>query len=371
MAKRILCTIDTCGVGGAETVFVQLLNGLDRTVYSPYVVLKGKGWLYDEVVKLGIHPEIVSMEGTFNVSYLVNILRIIRQNKIDLIHSHLFGSNLYCSIGGMLVGVPVISTFHGAVDADLNGRLVATKFRLINGGSRYIVFVSNYLKDYYSARTVVSRKKCVTIHNGIDCDRYIRSKDRRVRDEWGYCDDDFVIGAIGNVRPAKGYQVLLRAAVIVAKRYRNCKFIIAGEGHGDLYSSLLELRKNLGLEEIVKLIGFRSDVNKVLNGLDLFVLPSTTEGFSISTIEAMSASLPVVVTDSGGPAEIVGNGKSGLVVLPNSPEKLAEAIETCIADNDLRQRLGEVAAQEVRSRYSINAMTNSYRTLYDHVTDND
>jgi glycosyltransferase involved in cell wall biosynthesis len=358
-------TIDTCGSGGAETVFLELLKGLDKEAYSPHVLLKGKGWLYDEVVKLGIRPEIVEMKGSFNVRYLLSIMNTIKRNKINLVHSHLFGSNVYCSLAGMICRVPVISTFHGTVDGNLNGHMLGLKFRLINTGSSRIVFVSNYLKEYYWSHTPVSRKKSLTIYNGIDCDRFSVPKNRQLRRELGYSDEDFLIGSIGNIRPAKGYGVLLKAAAIVIKRFPQCKFVVAGEGHGDLFQELLELRKNLGLERSVRFLGFRPDVENLLACLDLFVVPSTTEGFSISTIEAMAAGLAVVVTNSGGPGEIVTHLKDGILVDENSPEAIAEAIRLCLSDQQLRETLSSNSRKTVQGRFDMRTMIKRYLDLYD------
>ena len=365
MKKNILYTIDTSGSGGAETVFLELIKRLDRQAYSPHVLLKGKGWLYDEVVKLGLRPEIVGMKGSFNLRYLLSMVNTIKRNKIALVHSHLFGSNVYCSLAGMVCRVPVVSTFHGTVDGNLNGRLPGLKFRLINMGSKRIVFVSNYLKEYYWSHTPVSRTKSLTIYNGIDCNRFSVPKNRELRRDLGYSDDDFLIGSIGNIRPAKGYDVLLKAAAIVTKQFPQCRFVVAGEGHGNLFQDLLELRKNLGLERTVRFLGFRPDVENLLACMDLFVVPSTTEGFSLSTIEAMATGLAVVVTNSGGPSEIVAHLKDGILVDESRPEAIAEAIKLCLSNQQLRISLVSNSRKTIQERYDVRTMIKRYSELYD------
>jgi glycosyltransferase involved in cell wall biosynthesis len=363
MYKNILCTIDTTGPGGAETVFLELVKNLDRGKYNPYIIIKDKGWIYDEVLKIGLYPEIIKMEGSFNIKYLFKLIKFIRRNKIDLIHSHLLGSNVYCSIAGIFCRVPVISTFHGTVDSNLNDRMLSIKFSLINRGSKYIVFVSNHLKNYYLSFTSLCKAKSVTVYNGVNTERFLIPKTNGVRKELGFSNNDILIGSIGNIRDSKGYDILLKAASIAIKKIPKCKFIIAGEGHGRLYHDILILKKSLGLESYVKFLGFRPDIENILSGIDLFVLPSTTEGFSISTIEAMAAGKPVIVTNSGGPREIVTHLTDGIIVEPNNPEAIAQAIKQCVDNYRLRYTLA-LNSRKTVLKFSTESMIKRYSELY-------
>jgi glycosyltransferase involved in cell wall biosynthesis len=124
------------------------------------------------------------------------------------------------------------------------------------------------------------------------------------------------------------------------------------------------MRKKCGLDQVVRFLGFRSDIEKILACLDLFVLPSTTEGFSIATIEAMASGLPVVVTNSGGPREIVTHLKDGLLVEPNCPEGLAEGITRCLTDHELRRSMGAKARNTVEEEFSMKRMLEKYEDLY-------
>ncbi len=307
------------------------------------------------------------MDGAFNIPYLRALIRMIKREKIDLIHSHLFGSNVYCSMAGFFCEIPVISTFHGTVDRDPQDKMVKVKFRLINLGSKYIVFVSDYLKSYFLNSTPLSKSKSVTIYNGVDCDRFAISRNGTLRRSLGYADSDVVIGSVGNIRRAKGYDILLRAAAIINKMFPQCKFLVVGEGHGNLYDELVALRSALGLEHCVQFLGFRSDTEQILSCVDLFLLPSTTEGFSISTIEAMAAGKLVIVTKSGGPEEIISHLKNGILVEPNNPEAIAEGVKHYFSDTEMRRLLALNAQQTVRERFSIESMINQYGQLYDRI----
>lgn len=362
---RILHTIDTTGPGGAETVFINLVKGLDPDRYHSVVAIRGPGWVYDKLRTHNIEPLFIPSKGSFNLRYLLSLIRLIRREKIDFVQSHLLGSNLYCSLAGLICRVPVVSTFHGFVDATDGERLIGLKSWLINRGSRKIVFVSNRLREHYVEKLGFSSDKAVTIFNGVDTSVFFPNKGDSIRNELGLTPGNILIGAVGNIRPAKGYDVFLKAARLVHDRHPEARFLIAGQGSGGLYEDLLRLRKELGLEDVFHLIGFREDAAKILNNLDIFVLASSTEGFSISTIEAMACEVPVIVTRSGGPEEIVADRKNGILVECDS-QSIAYALEEFFFNPILKQEFINNARKELDSKFSLEAMKESYQNIYDH-----
>lgn len=360
---RVLHTIDTTGPGGAETVFINLIKGLDSNHFQSIAAIRGQGWVCDTLRKQGVEPIFVNSRGGFNLGYLRDLIRVIRRYKIDIVQSHLFGSNLYCSIAGLICRVPVVSVFHGFVDTKEGERLLPLKTRLINRGSRKLVFVSDRLQDYYVKKLGFSASKAVTIYNGVDTSVFYPKKDEGIRKELGIEKENVLIGALGNIRPAKGYDVFLKAAKLIHDKHPECRFLVAGQGSGELMDSLLRLRKELDLEEVFFFIGFKPDAAQVLNNLDIFVLPSVSEGFSISTIEAMACGVPVVVTRSGGPEEIVENGINGVLV-ESGPEDIAKGVVSLIEQADLMDDLKVKALAEVEEKFSLRAMIEQYRLYY-------
>lgn len=367
MKKKVLYTIETRGPGGAETVFLNLIRNMDTNKFLPYVVLRGKGWVYDEVTKSGLSAHIIKSKGSFDIKFLFALRRFIRENKIDIIHSHLFGSNVYSSILGIITGIPVISTFHGIVDVDSNDRYLPLKCMIINKGSKKIVFVSDYLRKELCKKIPLDRKKLHIIHNGIDTSKFMGKCNNGIRTELGFAANDILIGSIGNIRAPKGYDVLIKAAAIIKNKFPQCRFIIVGEGFNALYNKLVDIRIKLGVEDTVRFLGFRFDINSILKSLDIFLLPSTAEGFSISTIEAMAAGIPVIVTDSGGPAEIIKNNENGLVVEPNNPDAIADAIEKYILNKEPKSEMLNQATITVEEKFSITRMINDYACLYKNI----
>ena len=287
--------------------------------------ISASGWLYDALIERGVDPVVVRTTRAFDLAYLARLLRLVRTSGAELIHSHLLTSSVYGSVAGLLTGVPVVTTFHGSVDIRTRGPLTALKIGLINRSADRIVFVSEHLRRELVAARGLRASKSVVVHNGVDCDRFRPARNDRLRRRLGVGVDVLLVGAVGNVRQPKGYDILLDSAAMLAARGPRVCIVVAGEDAGQpaLMQALLQRRAHLGLDDAVHFLGFQHDAAGVLNGLDMFVLPSTKEGFSLSTVEAMACGIPVVATRSGGPEEIVSDGDSGLLVAAGDAIALA------------------------------------------------
>lgn len=367
--KTILHIIDTTGPGGAETVFIDLATRLPKDKYRSVVVIRGKGWVYDELCRRGVKPILLDAKGSFNWRYLLGLRKIIQSESVDLIQSHLLGSNVYCSLVGLLTGKPVVTTFHGAVDVDHKERFMSLKFALINLGASSIVAVSESLRAELINRTPLKGHKTAVIYNGIDTVLFERQKSDELRQRFGWDKDDVIIGSLGNIRPAKAYDVLLQAAGMLENQKYACRFVIAGQGESKgkpnrLYKELMELRESLNLQDHVKFIGFVDDPADFLSKVDLFLLSSSSEGFSISTIQAMASSLVVIATRSGGPEEIVAHQEDGWLVEKDDSAAIAEAIGILSDDPERRALLSRNAKIKVDKSFGLATMLNAYQTLY-------
>ncbi len=367
--KTILHIIDTTGPGGAETVFIELLTHMPASRYRPVVVIRGKGWVYEELCRRGFEPLILDAKGSFNWRYLLKLVRLIRQRRVDLIQSHLLGSNVYSALAGLLTGVPVVATFHGMVDVGQSERFSALKFAAINAGSRAIVAVSEDLKNNIVQRTRLRADKTGVIYNGIDTAAFGRDADQAYRQRFGWPEDTILVGCLGNIRPAKAYDILLEAAASVIASDNRYRFLIAGQGSGSLYRSLLAQRSRLALDGHVEFLGFNDDPAAFLANLDVFVLSSRSEGFSIATIQAMATGLPVVATRSGGPQEILTGPLAGLLVEAENPAALAAGIMAFSERPEWARDMARAGRDHARTHFDIKAMIAAYEALYRRVMD--
>ena len=367
MPNDVICVmhvIDTGGPGGAETVFLQVATRLDPARFRSVAVVENNGWLAEQLEKRSLVPHILSAKGSFKIGYLLALRRLVRQRKIDVIVAHLYGSAIYASLLGRITRVPVVSVMHGQSDVAESDRLASLRSGIVRKGSRKVIFVSEHLKDYLGPRLRLAESQCAVIPNGVDTQVFRPSRDRSLRSELALADDAIVVGAIGNIRPPKAYAVLLRAARILLDRSQRFHFIIAGDCSNDLSRELIELSRSLGIEQQLSFLGLRTDVARILNNLDAFVLSSRTEGFSIACIEAMACGIPVVATRSGGPEEILEDG-AGILVPTDDPEAIAQAVDDVTSSKDLAEALTTKALKRVQHRYSLGGMVSQYEALLD------
>ncbi len=367
--KTILHLIDTTGPGGAETVFIDLATGLSSDKFRSVVLIRGKGWVYEELCRRGVEPILLNAKGSFNWRYLLSLRNLIKQQKVDLIQSHLLGSSVYASLAGLTTSVPVVATFHGAVDISDKERFKGLKFGAISLGAKQVVAVSQGLRDDIIRRTSLKVKKIKILYNGIHTAAFQRPRSNSLREKYGWSDDDFIIGCLGNIRPAKGYNILLQAAARVKASGKSCRFVIAGQPdkEGHLYESLLQQRKKLGLEEQIQFLGFLDDPAEFLSNLDLFLSSSISEGLPLSAIQAMAAGLPLLATRCGGYEELVIDRENGWLVDVGDSGAIADAIETLVDSPKTRTELAEQARKHVIETFDISVMLGAYEAVYDDV----
>ena len=144
--KTILHVIDTTGPGGAETVFINLADKIREQGYRCIALIRGKGWVYDELQRRRIETVVLDCKGSFNLSFLRQLIKLIKKEQVDIIQSHLLGSNIYCAMAGILARKPVFATFHGAVDVANKERFLKLKCFILNRGVRQFITVSETLK---------------------------------------------------------------------------------------------------------------------------------------------------------------------------------------------------------------------------------
>jgi glycosyltransferase involved in cell wall biosynthesis len=362
----VLHVIDTGGPGGAETVFLETATRLDPARFRSTAIVGGMGWLAQQFRERGGSPYVVPGRGSFNVRYLSTLLRLARQHRSDVIAAHLYGSSVYASLVGTLLSIPVVSVLHGHSDVPDGERFSSLKAGIIRRGSRRVVFVSERLQDHLRPRFRLAAAQCAVIPNGVDTEVFRPGRDRSLRAELGLADDTVLLGAIGNIRKPKAYDILLRAARTLLDRSQRFHLVIAGDCANDLGRQLQQLGTELGVERHVTFLGLRPDVARVLNNLDVFVLSSQTEGFSIACIEAMACGVPVVATRSGGPEQIL-DGDAGLLVPTGDPESIALAVERIISSKELAATLTERGMKRVHEQYSLSTMLSRYEALLERV----
>ena len=367
---NILQYIETSGPGGAETVLLNIARSIDKNRFNPTVVLHKSEWLHEQLLKNEIETEIIPSKRSWDMVFLVKFIRYCRRHKIDLIHSHLFGANLYSCLAGAILRIPVITTFHN--ELFFQGRLekfMALKSFIIRNFSAQMVFVAEYMKKDYIEHSNFPENRLLTVYNGVELKNGINNSDSSsLKKELGISDDDLLVGHIANLRAPKGHKFLIKAASLVCNNFPSAKFLLIGdEGDGTIKKEIEDLIAESGLGENIRLLGFRKDVNRLLQIIDIFVLSSTSEGLPLSVIEAMASSKPVVATNVGGLPEIVVPDKTGYLVEPQNADALAEKLIFLLKDKALRTRMGLAGRKVVEEKYSFQTMITNYQNLYEEL----
>lgn len=361
MKKDILHIIESSETGGAETIFLKLICMSNKEKYQSHVGLLRYGWLFDELVSCGYNPTIFSSSKSLDLMLLTKLIVYVIRHKIRLIHAHLFGIGVYATIAAKICRIPVVVTLHGEMDVNLLDKYLRIKIGILNTLASKTIFVSNYLRNCYADLNLTDNVD--VIYNGIDQPDCRTNSLSIIRDEIGLNKDDIVIGSVGDIRPPKGYEYLIRAAKILSVKNKNIKFIIAG-AETPLLENLRNLCKELELADKVHFLGYRSDISNIYNIMDIFLLPSISEGFSLSTIEAMSHGLPVIATRCGGPEEIIENNIDGLLIQKESSEEIADAITKLTTDITLREKLTYNAIKIAGQKFTVRNMVDCYEILY-------
>jgi len=360
---RILHLIGDLNPGGAENLVVRLAKGLTHLNYQVLVCSREGGSLLANL--MDIPTFILPKEGVFDPRYLLRLCHLIRRQRIDIIHSHLYGNDLYAVLAGLLTRRTVILTVHGEDSFRTAQRRLF--YRLAARHVSTLVAVSRSLQRRLVEELRIPDHKVALILNGIDALPLSTSPHLDdLRASLDLPPTRPIIGALGNIKPEKGYDTLINAAPSVLRKAPDALFLIVGGvyQHEAHYRDLQTRISELGLQDRVRFTGYRDAARQVLQLLDVYVLPSKSEGTSIALLEAMASERPIVATSVGGTPDILDHGRTGLLIPPGDPAALANSILHLLRNPAIASALGVAARQTVETRWDAHTMLEKYCTLY-------
>lgn len=340
----------------------RIASGLDQKRFRSIIGLFAEGWLKDRCETLGLPTFVVPMEGQWDFRWIVRCCSIVRRQNVSLIHAHEFRANVFGALVAKLCGIPLVGTVHGKnYYPDHAKRRIAYRWA---SRAAHMVAVSHDLQRFLEERIGIAHHRITVIHNGVDMiQQGSLDQVRRLRSEFGVGEDEFVIGIVGSLYPVKGHAYLFQALRIVLLHHPKTRLLVIGQGY--LAQTLKEKVSELGIERAVSFLGLRNDVPRVLPLLELFVLPSLSEGLSVALLEAMSAGVPVIASKVGGNPEIVVDGETGYVVSPEQSEELASRIIDLISNREYTILLGKRGREWVAREFTTARMLGRYQDLYD------
>jgi glycosyltransferase involved in cell wall biosynthesis len=286
-------------------------------------------------------------------------VRLLHNERVDVIHAHKFGSNVWGVVFGRLCGIPVVVTHEHGWSFEGRAKMVMDR-QLIARGSNAFVAVSREDRRRMIELEKINPETAVFVPNGIPA--LPPPSGRDLRAELGIGAGDPVVTTVGFLRQPKAMDVLIEGAARIAPRFPGLRVLIVGEGADrPVYEAQID---RLGVQGTVKLLGLRSDVPDLLATSDVAVLSTNSEGSPLSVMEYMDAGLPVVATRVGGIPDLIDDGVQGLLVEPQDPAGLGDAIAQLLSDPEEARRMGERGRERRRREFDIDVMVENLQNLY-------
>jgi glycosyltransferase involved in cell wall biosynthesis len=326
-------------------------------------------WLRDAMTSAGV--DVLSCDARGRTQFplaMVRLARYLRQERIDVLHTHLFEPSVVGLQAGVTARTPVkvttrhYSDYHTRIDKSWHVRLDRMCTRLADD----VIAVSDHTRRHMLEVEGAPPDKVHTVLNGFDPSR-IELPDGteadRLRREFD-AEDSHLLLVVGRLHPEKGYEHLFRALPDLRRRVDDPVVLLVA-GTGPFESDFRRQVADLGCDQEVRFLGFRDDAPSLMAAADLVVLPSVAEAFGITLAEALYVGTPVVATRVGGIPEIVDDGVDGVLVPPASSDALAEAIAALLNDPERRAKMTGAGRDKVQRRFRFEAMVEAYEGIYD------
>jgi L-malate glycosyltransferase len=368
---RVLFVSHTSEVSGGERSLLTLIAALGSRVEAHLACPSGD--LARRAAALGIPvsplrgigggPRLGIASARAVAALLYDACRVAGVRRVDLIHANSVRAGLVSCVARAVGGAPVIAHVR---DCYPPGEVLTSVSRLaLAAGAKALVFNSGYTERCFMTGAVPLRERvrCAVVPNGVDLEAFtpVRSVGQ-ARTELGLPTQGVMIGVIGQMTPWKGHDDAVHVLAHLLGMGHDARLLLVGSAkfvaragrfdHPRYVAELHELVRRLGLQERVTFLGERDDVPRVLEALDVALVPSSQEPFGRGVIEAMAMARPVVATNVGGPAEIIRDGVDGVLLPPDQPAAWAEAVDSLLRRPERAHAMGQHGRQRVRERFT-------------------
>ncbi len=360
---RILFLTTSMPVGGAETLLVNFVRGLDRGRFAPEIVcLKERGPLGEELAaEMPVHAHLLSYK--FDLRVLGRLWRLMRSPRADAVITVGCGDKMFWGrLAAQLAGVPVIaSALHSTGWPDGVGRLN----RLLTRWTDAFIGVAEAHGRHLVENERFPADKVAVIYNGVDTARFAPRDSTAIRQSLGIAADAPVIGILAALRPEKNHELFLAGAERILAELPTAHFLIIGDG--PRRRELESVADLLNITPAVHFLGSRSDVPELLAACDLVALTSHNEASPVSVLEALSTGCPVVASDVGSVRETVVDGETGRLFPDGDLAAFVAAAVDLLRDAPLRSQMGAEGRRRVEARWSLQAMVGGYEQLIERL----
>ncbi len=356
--------VDSLEVGGVTNVVAALLAELPRNGFGTRCLCLGaRGEVIPELPP-GVEVAALDLRRQSLHRGVLALQRELRERPPHILHTHGWPAFAHGLLAAQLARVPVlVHSESGALFHD--GAATSQLLRVSSWLTARVVTSTNFMATLLADRLDIDRGRIASLPAGIDCERFRPDPVRReaVRAALGFAKAEIVVGSTGRLHREKNYPMLLDAvARVAAEAPLPLRCLLVGDGYEE--DTLRARARALGIGGELLITGFTRDVPGMLSAMDLFVLPSVTEGVPHTLLEAMASGLPVIATTVGGIRELVRDGDTGLLVPSERPAILARVLRQLAASEPRRRALGERARRYVERHHSLSRMVDEHLALY-------
>jgi glycosyltransferase involved in cell wall biosynthesis len=365
---RVLTLLDVLlPIGGAERLAVQIALNLDRERFEPFVCATRR-WrrtgVLDELEEVGIPTLRLERRSAADVLPWRRLVSLLRRERIDVIHAHQFGSNVWAAVLGRLTAVPVVVAHEHSWSFEGQPLRRFLDRNLVARGADAVIAVSDEDRRQMIEVEGVEPRAIRVVPNGI---RVRGPTGHDVRAELEIPPAAPVVGTVSVLRPEKALEVLVEAAALLAAEFPGLRVLIVGTGKPEVEAELRALIGKRRLGDTVLLLGLRTDVGDLLEAFDVAVICSDREGAPLAVMEYMAAARPVVATRVGGLPLLVEDGVNGLLVPPRDPAALAAAVAELLSDPARRAELGARGRELQQREHDFDVMTRRIEDIYEEL----
>ena len=362
---RVLAVLDSpTDQGGAERFALGLVTHLPRDRFEPWVCSTrfATPEASESLADAGVSHISLRRTGKLDVYRLGGLAMLLRLGRFDVIHAHMFGSNVWGTVLGKLCNVPVIIAHehNWSYSGELMRRTI-DRHVIARYATRFVA-VSESNRTRMIELEGIPAEKVLVLPTAYIPHRVTEPTD--IRAELGLAPDARIIGVVATLRVEKALEVMISAAAQVIQTFPDAHLVIAGDG--PQRESLEAQVTSMGLTGHVHFLGERRDVTPLLQTVDVGALSSDWEGMPLFVLECMATGTPVVATNVGGLPEIVEDDRTGLLVPPRDPAALAAAISALLADPE-RGRLLAATAAERMDDFTIETVAHRFADLYEQL----
>jgi glycosyltransferase involved in cell wall biosynthesis len=360
--------------GGAERVAMEIATRLDQSRFesafcaSRYWEGARSDLVHDAERRMdeaGVRYFGLGRRSGTDLYRWLSLRGILRRERIDVLHSHMFGSNVGATVIGRLARVPVIVAHEHTWSFEGRPLRRLVDREVIGRGSTVFIAVSRDDQRKMAEIEGVNPKKILHVPNGIAPPPPPTGAD--VRAELGIPAEAPLIGTVSVLRPQKALDVFISATAQLLRENPDLRVLLAGDG--PLRGELTELVHSLGVQDRLLLPGYRSDASDVIAALDVAVSSSAFEGSPLAVMEYMESARPIVATRVGGVPDLIEDGVHGLLVDPGDVPALTAAIRRMLADPEAARRMGEAARERRRHEFTVDLMVRRFEALYERLVE--